>query len=70
MEDYQDIQPWEVKGDQARDQARGFCLESVLSANLCASRGGSGYVKCYCYVIKSLSYVVLFGSSSHVYICK
>ncbi|CAL5326354.1 unnamed protein product [Camellia sinensis] len=24
---------------------RGICLESVLSANLCASRGGSGYVK-------------------------
>ncbi|KAI8029204.1 hypothetical protein LOK49_LG01G03315 [Camellia lanceoleosa] len=40
-----------ILGDQARDQARGFCLESVLSANLCASRGGSGYVKCYRYVM-------------------
>ncbi|KAL7177430.1 hypothetical protein ACSBR2_030735 [Camellia fascicularis] len=30
---------------------RGICLESVLSANLCASRGGSEYVKCYRYVI-------------------
>ncbi|CAL5417232.1 unnamed protein product [Camellia sinensis] len=25
---------------------RGICLESVLSANLYATRGGSGYVKC------------------------
>ncbi|KAI7993910.1 hypothetical protein LOK49_LG11G01409 [Camellia lanceoleosa] len=31
---------------------RGICLESVLSANLCASRGGSGYVKCCRYVFK------------------
>ncbi|KAI7987207.1 hypothetical protein LOK49_LG13G02829 [Camellia lanceoleosa] len=30
---------------------RGICLESVLSANLCASRGGSGYVKGCRYVI-------------------
>ncbi|KAI8012741.1 hypothetical protein LOK49_LG06G02899 [Camellia lanceoleosa] len=30
---------------------RGICLESVLSANLCASRGGSGYTKCCRYVM-------------------
>ncbi|KAI7980832.1 hypothetical protein LOK49_Contig101G00006 [Camellia lanceoleosa] len=30
---------------------RGICLESVMSANLCASRGGSGYAKCCRYVM-------------------
>ncbi|KAI7983327.1 hypothetical protein LOK49_LG15G02323 [Camellia lanceoleosa] len=51
MEDHQEFVKLKINGDQARDQVRGFCLESVLSANPCASHGGSGYVKCYRYVI-------------------
>ncbi|CAL5360304.1 unnamed protein product [Camellia sinensis] len=49
---------------------RGICLKSVLSANLCASRGGSRYVQEICHLqgrsLGGLKIFLLFSFVLHV----